>query len=206
MFEIVIAAHRLVDAKGAHEGHGGRGHAVARIGVKVVRAEAAAHQLRCRIALHHRPLAGSEHADAFRALGLEHLLDPGGHGVEGLVPGYRLELAFLVEDAICLAHQGRGQAVVSVHDLGQEITFDAVQAAVDLGLHVAMGGDDLAFLDADHDAAAGAAKAAGGLGPFYLKRLDPAADGLGCGRQAEAGGTGGDGHSLRLEKIAPCQI
>ena len=43
--EIVVAAHRLVHAECPHEGVGGRRHAVARIGIEVVGAEAGPHQL-----------------------------------------------------------------------------------------------------------------------------------------------------------------
>ena len=69
----------------------------------------------------------------------------------------------LSNDAVALAHQRRRQPVGAVHDLGKKIPFDAVEAAIDLGLSVAMGCDHLAVLDPDHDAATGAAKAAGRL-------------------------------------------
>ena len=70
--EIVVAAHRLVHAEGAHEGDGGGRHAVARIGIEIVGAEAGAHQFRRGIALEDRPLPGAEHADRGRALLLQH--------------------------------------------------------------------------------------------------------------------------------------
>jgi hypothetical protein len=57
---------------------------------------------------------------------------------------------------------------MAVHDLGQEITFDAIEAAVHLGLDVTMGRDHAVVLGGDHDAAAGAAKAAGRLVPFQF--------------------------------------
>ena len=123
VLEIVVAAHRLVHAEGAHEGIGRRRHAVARVGVEIVRAEAGAHQLGRGIALKNRPLAGAEHADGCRPLFLQHLLQPIGHHVEGLVPGDRLELAVLVEGAVPLAHQRRRQAVGAVHDLRKEIAL-----------------------------------------------------------------------------------
>ena len=61
----------------------------------------------------------------------------------------------LANRAVAHAQQRRGEPVGAVHDLGEEVALDAVEAAVDLGLHVAVGGDDLAVLDPDHDAAAG---------------------------------------------------
>ena len=72
----------------------------------------------------------------------------------------------LSKRAVPHAHQRLGQPVRAVHDLGEEIALDAVEAAIDLRLHVAMRGDDAPVLDADHDAAAGAAEAARRLGPF----------------------------------------
>ena len=163
VLEIVVAAHRLVHAEGAHEGIGRRGHAVAGVGVEIVGAKAGAHQLGRGIALENRPLAGAEHADGCRPLFLQHPLQPIGHDAERLVPGDRFELAILVVSAVALAHQRRRQPVGAVHDLGKEIPFDAVEAAIDFGLRVAMGCDHLAVLDPDHDAATGAAEAAGRL-------------------------------------------
>src|SRR3546814_20032545 len=49
--EIVVAAHRLVDAESADEGDRGRGHAMAGIGIKVVGAQAGTHEFGRRIAL-----------------------------------------------------------------------------------------------------------------------------------------------------------
>src|SRR5262249_38670875 len=49
--------------------------------------------------------------------------------------------AVLVVFAVALAQEWMREAVVAVHHLGEKISFDAVQAAIDLGLHVAVGGD-----------------------------------------------------------------
>ena len=203
VLEIVVAAHRLVHAEGAHEGVGGRRHAVAGVGVEIVGAEAGAHQLGRGIALEDRPLAGAEHADRRRPLFLQHLLALLGHHVEGLVPGDRLELAVLVVDAVALAQQRRGQPVGAVHDLGQEIALDAVEAAIDLGLHVAVGGDDLAVLDADHDAATGAAEAAGRLRPFDLQRARRRRAPAGRRREARCPAVARrDRRGMRLQELA----
>ena len=69
--------------------------------------------------------------------------------VEGLVPGHRRELAVLVVLAVLHAQQRRGEPVLAVHDLGEEVALDAVEAAVDLGLDVAVRGHDAAVLDRD---------------------------------------------------------
>src|SRR3546814_255881 len=180
--EIVVAAHRLVDAESADEGDRGRGHAMAGIGVEVVGTQAGAHELGCRIALPDGPLAGAEHADGGRPLGGQRPLAFLRHDVEGFVPAHLLELALLVIDAVALAQQRPGQAVLPVHDLGEEVALHAVEAAVHLGLHVTVRGHHLAVPDAHHDAAAGAAEAAGRLGPGDLQRADAAAQRLGCRR------------------------
>src|SRR3954469_16817895 len=57
---------------------------------------------------------------------------------------------------------------MAVHDLGEEIALDAVEAAIDLRLDVAMGGDDAVLLGGDHDAAARPAEPARRLVPFEL--------------------------------------
>ena len=204
--EIVVAAHRLVDAEGPDEGGRGRGHAVARVGVEIVGAEARAHQLGRGVALPDRPLAGAEHADRRRPLLAQHTLGLRGHHVERLLPGDRRELAVLGVLAAPHAQQRRGQAVGAVHDLGQEVALDAVEAAVDLGLGVAMGRHDLACLDADHDAAAGAAEAAGRLGPLDLEVLDPARHRLGGGGKRDVGGERCERCRLGLDGVAPGQL
>jgi hypothetical protein len=96
----------------------------------------------------------------------------------------------------------RGQAILAIHDLGEEIALHAVEAAVDLRLHVAMGGDDMAVLHADHHAAAGAAEAAGRLRPFDLQRLDAAGNGLGGRGQRDARRSRRERRRMRLQEIA----
>jgi len=89
-----------------------------------------------------------------------------GHDLEGLLPGNRFELALLVELALAVHAQERArQAVLAVHDLGQEVALDAVEAAVHRRERVALDGHDAVVLGGHHDAAAGAAEAADGLVP-----------------------------------------
>ena len=57
---------------------------------------------------------------------------------------------------------------MAVHDLGKKIAFDAIEAAIDLGLDVAVRCDNAAVLGRDHDAATGPAKSAGRLVPFQF--------------------------------------
>ena len=200
LLKIVITAHRLVDAEGAHEGGDGRGHAVAGVRVEIVRQEAGLHQLDGGIAFPHGPLAGTEHADRSRALLLQGRLEFLGHDVEGFVPAYGLEFAVLVVFAVGLAQQGLGQPVAAIDDLGQEVTLDTVQPAVYGRVRVALGCDHAAVLGADQHAAAGAAKPAGRLVPAdagggRLRAIDL--------RQADAGGGRGGGNGRCLDEIAP---
>src|SRR5690606_15258777 len=97
-------------------------------------------------------------------------------------PRDRLELSLLVEHATALAQKRRGQAICAIHDLGEEIALDAVEAAIDLCLHVAVCGDHVSVLDADHDTAAGTAETSGSLRRLYLECADPSGYGLRHGR------------------------
>lgn len=168
-------------------------------GVEVVGAETGLPELAGGIAFKHRPLPGAEHRDAGGAGLLERGLPLAGHDVEGLVPADGGELAVLVIDPVLLAQQRGGEAVLPVHDLGQEVALDAVEAAVDRGLGVALGGHDLVVLHAHDDRAAGAAEAA--------RRLVPAHAGVGGGRRCvdrnrQASGSRGGGGSLGLQEVA----
>ena len=168
VLDVVIAAHRLVHAEGAHEACHRRSHAVAGVGVDVVGAETGLVQLGSRIAFPDRPLAGAEHADRARAVLLERGLPLLGHDVEGLVPADRGELAVLVVLAATHAQQRLSQAVLAVHDLGQEVALDAVQATVDRRVGVALRGHHTPVLHTHQHRAAGAAEAAGSLVPAYI--------------------------------------
>ena len=121
--EVVVAAHRLVDAERTHEAGRSRCHAMARIGIEVVGAEAALEKLGGRVPLPDRPLAGAEHADRRGAALLEGGLELLGHDREGLVPGDGREVAGLVVFAVLLAQQGPRQPILAIHDLGEEIAL-----------------------------------------------------------------------------------
>ena len=203
VLDVVVAAHRLVHAEGPHEAGHRRGHAVARVGIEVVAAEARLHQLGRGVALPDRPLARAEHAHRRRSLGLERLLELLGHHVEGAVPAHRLELAVLGVLAVLHPQQRRGEPVRAVHDLGQEVALDAVQAAVDFRLGVALGRDDAVVLDRHLHVAAGAAEAARRLGPGQLRGLRVGAAVLGQNLDGNAGhGAGGDGGGMSDEVAA----
>ena len=138
------------------------------IGINVVGAKACLEQLGGGIALPYRPLAGAEHAHRVGALGLERLFELLCHDVEGRIPGNLLELAILGIATILHAQQRLCQTITAIHDLGQEVTFDAVQSPVDLGLRVTLSGHYAVVLDGHHDAATCTAKAAWSLGPLQV--------------------------------------
>ena len=186
---------------------GGRGHAVARVGVEVVGAEARAHQLGRGVALPDRPLAGAEHADRRRAPSRAARAWPA-RAITSNASSQEtgVNSPSLAYSPPCMRSSGVVRRSRAVHDLGQEVALDAVEAAVDLGLRVAVGRDDLACLDADHDAAAGAAEAAGRLGPLDLEVLDPARHRLGGRGKRDVGGERGEGGRLGLDGVAPGQL
>ena len=204
--DVVVAAHRLVDAEGAHEARHRRRHAVARVGVDVVGAEAGLEQLERGVAFPDRPLPGAEHADAARAALLQRVLELLRHDVEGFVPRDRRELAVLVVFAVGLAQHRLRQAVMAVHDLGEEIALHAVEAAIDLRLDVAVGGDHAVVLGRHHDAAAGAAEPARRLVPFQFARAALGDEVGGGSGGRHAAGRGRHRGGLELENLTAVEF
>ena len=99
------------------------------------------------------------------------------------------------------AHERLGQPVGAVHDLREEVALHAVEAAVDLRLHVAVGGDHPPVLDAHHDAAAGAAEAARRLRPLELDVL-AGGEVLRLRREGDVGGCRRGARGLGFEEGA----
>ena len=123
------------------------------------------------------------------------------HDVEGLLPAHRLEFTLLVVHAILHAQQRLVEAVDAVHDFRQEVALDAVQAAIDLGLDVAVGGHHAVVAGGDHHAAAGAAEAAGRLVPVQAGHVRFGDQVAGGRHQRQTGGSGGNGSSVGLGKF-----
>ena len=161
VFQVIVAAHRLIDAEGAHKATYRRGHAVTGIGVDVVRQESSFEQLGSGVTFPDGPLSRTEHADR----GGSFLFDCGfellGHDIEGCIPGDRGEFAFFIIFAIGHPQHRTGQSIFPIHDLGQEVALDAVQPLVDRSIGVALGGYHATLLGPNKDATAGTAKAAG---------------------------------------------
>ncbi|MNO61707.1 hypothetical protein D3C76_523610 [compost metagenome] len=206
LLDVVVAAHGLIHAEGAHETDHGGGHAVTGVGIQVVGAQARLHQLGGGIAFPDGPLAGAEHADRGRSLLLEGGLELLGHDVERLIPADGGEVAILVELAIGHAQHGLGQAILAVHDLGEEVALDAVEATVDRRIGIALGRHDAAGLGAHQHGAAGAAEAAGRLVPG-----DGSLVGAGNKVRRQGGGTdsghgSGCRHRIGLHKVASTQL
>ena len=172
------------------------------VGVDVVGAEAGLVELGCRIAFPDRPLPRTEHADAGRAVGLERRFPFLGHDVECLVPTDRRELAVFVVFAVLHAQQRLRQAIGAVHDLRQEVTFDAVQAAIDLRIGIALCCHHPAILHADQYGTTRAAEAADTLVP--ANGGSSATVVLGCGhcRQCDTGAGCCGGNGLGLDELS----
>ena len=133
------------------------------------------------------------------------LLELSGHLVEGLFPADRLELAVFVEFAVLHTHQRLGDAVLAVLDLAVEIALDTVEALVDRGVRVTLGGHDAAIPGTDHDAAAGAAETAHTLVPLDVG-IALLGSGQGGCRYRDAGCAGGGRGSTGLEKVSARQF
>lgn len=140
--------------------------------------------------------------DGSGAFVLQDLFYAGRHDVECFVPADRRELAVLVEDAVLLSQQRRREPVAAIHDLGQEIALDAVETAIDLGQRVAVSGDHLALLYADHDAATRAAKTAGRFRPLDFQRPDSAFNRLRHRGYTDIGNARGDSSGVSLQHVA----
>ena len=201
LLDVVVTAHRFVDAKAAHEAGDCRSHAVARVRVDVVGAEAGLVQLGRRVALPDGVLPRGEDADAARTIRFQGGFPLLGHDVKGLVPGDRGKFAILVVLAVFHAQHWLGQAIFAVHDFRQEIAFDAVEAAIDFRIRIALGGHHAPVLNANQHGAAGAAKAADALVPAHRRRHRGIALG-GLRRQGNASAGRGGRNGLRLDEIA----
>ena len=206
LLDIVVTAHRLIHTESTHEANDRRGHAMAGIGVNVVGAETGLHQLGGSIAFPDGPLAGAEHADGGRPLLFQGRLELLGHDVERLIPADGGEVAILVELAVLHPQHRLGQAILAVHDLGEEVALDAVEATVDRRIGVALSRHDPTILRAHQHGAAGTAEAAGSLIPMD-GRLVGTGDEIGCQRGGTDTGHGsGSCHRVGLHKVASTQL
>ncbi len=206
LLDIVIAAHRLVHAEGTHKADDRGGHAVASIGIDVVGTETCLHQLGGGVTFPDGPLAGTEHANGCRPLLFQGGLELLGHDVEGLIPADGCEVAILVELAVLHPQHGLGEAILTVHDLGEEVALDAVEATVDRRIGVALSRHDTAILGTDQHGAAGTAEAARRFIP-----VDGSLVGTGdeIGRQGggtDTGHSSGSRHRVGLHKVASTQL
>ena len=204
ILDVVIAPHRLVHAKGAHEPGDCGGHAVAGVGVDIVGAEPRLVELGGGVAFPNRPLPGAEHRQCIRPIGLDRRLPLGRHQVERLIPADRCEFTVLVVLAILHPQQGLGEAVTAIHDLGQEIALDAVQATIDRRIRIALGRDHAPVLHPDQHRAAHTAETAGGLVPTHP--VGARTLGQRCARHRNAGRGGRGCHSVCLDKFASVHV
>ena len=72
-----------------------------------------------------------------------------GAHLERGIPGNRREISILIVFAVFHPQQWRFQAIISIHDLGKEITLYTIQALVDGCLRVTLGRDYTTSLGTD---------------------------------------------------------
>ena len=185
LLDVVIAAHRLIHTKGTHKANYCRRHTVTRVRVDVVRTEARFEQLGRGITFPDSPLTRTEHTDRFRPFffqgGFEFLF----HHIEGLIPGDWGKFAFFVIFTVFHTQQRLRQTVFTVHDFGQEIALNAVQATVNRCVRVALTGHHTPLLRSDQNAATSTAETARRFIPFNGFLLTN--NGAGNARHAETG-------------------
>ena len=186
--DVVVAAGGLVDAEGLHEGGHRGGHAVPRVGIEIVGAPARLGELHRRVPLLDQVLAGAHDGDAGRPEIMVHALPLVLHHVEGGLPVHRDEVARLVELAVLHAQERAREPVRAVLDLGQRVSLDAEQAAVDRARRIALHRDHAPIGGGDLDAAAHAAEPAHPAVPSPAARLVGAERQAGCARRPHDGG------------------
>ena len=156
--DVLVAAHRLVQAEGRHEAGDGARHAEAGVGLDVVGPDAGLHELGGDVAVRDGPLPGAVDRHGVLAVALDRLGHLRGHQVEGLLHRHRDERAVLPD-------QRPGEAVLAVEGHHGVIALDAAEALVHGARRVALDGDGAPPGHADQEAAADAAEPARRLLP-----------------------------------------
>ena len=125
---------------------------------------------------------------------------------EGYLLRSRSQGAALVELAVGLAQQRLFQPIAAIHDLGQEVALDAVEAAIDFGFDVTVRGNHTVLLGGHHDAAAGAAEPARRLVPPQLGSGALGHQIGGRGVHRKAAGSSGHCCGFEFEKFATVEV
>ena len=160
-FNVVITTGRFIDPICLDEPDHCRSHTMAGVGIEIVGTESGFHQFGHGVAFLHGVLTGSENRNAGGAqLGqaFPHLFF---NFIIGFLPGYGFEFAVFTEITVFVhPHQRLFQPVGPVHDLGIEISFDAIQSPVDRSSRISFYSHNFFVFCGHHDAATGAAKTA----------------------------------------------
>ena len=175
---------------------------MAGIAIEIVGTETGFHQFAGGVAFPDGPLPRSEHANTAGTVTFQGLFPFLRHDAERFVPGDGSEFAVLVIHPVFLAQQWLGQAVCAVHDLGKVVTLDAINAAIDGGIRIALGRDDATVLGADQHRATGAAETAGRFVPADIGVCCNSIGLGGNGWQRNARACGGGSDSVDLDKVA----
>ncbi len=153
LFEIVVAAHGFVCAEGGHKSGDRARHAETRVGLHVVRANAAFEPFEGGIAIRNGPLSGAVNSHGFRTVPVQRLLVFACHQIQSCIPGRFLEFAVA-------PNEGFGQPIFTIENARQTVAFNAQQSLVDRIQLVAGHSHDFAILSAHHHTATRSAKTA----------------------------------------------
>ena len=148
-FNVGVIVSRLVDTKYLVKTNHSARHTETGIRVNVVRTPTGFYEFAGCISFRNGVLTAAQNCNACRSFFLVNTFELIRHFGEGLVPCHRFKLSVLIEFPVCTAHQRLCQTVLSVKNLGIEITFNTVQAPVNGCVWVAFCGNNTAILYAD---------------------------------------------------------
>ena len=173
-FDVGVVVSRLVDTEYLIETNHGTCHAETCVRIKVVGTPAGFHEFAGSISFRNGVLAAAEDSHACRSFFFVNTFELVSHFGEGFVPCHRFELTVLIEFTVGATHQRLCQTILTVKDLGIEITFNTVQTSVNRCIGVALSGNHTAVFNADLKTAACTAEAAYAFCPndFTFAALD----------------------------------
>ena len=165
MFQVIIATHRFINTETAHKCAHSRSHTVACIRIQIIGTETCFNHLGCRIAFPECPLTRAKHTHSSRSLLFQSRLPLFSHNIKGFIPGYFSKVTVFVKLAVLLTQQRLSQTVFTVHNLGQEVTFNTVKSLVYRCIRITLVCHHMAILSTHQNTTACTAKTTGGLIP-----------------------------------------
>lgn len=133
VIDVVVTAHRLVQAETGQKPCYRAGHAESGICFHIVGADAAFEQLGCRISIGNRPLSGPVYRHRIFSVVLDGLFHCRGHEIEGLLYGNLDQLTVFPD-------KGFFYSVPAVEDLDGIIAFGTGKSLIDAAIGIAFYG------------------------------------------------------------------